>query len=43
MPGDLGAAYQFASVVRLRGGDALVVGGYDASIRPTDGVWRFRR
>jgi hypothetical protein len=41
--GDLGHDYAFASSTLLSNGDALVLGGYDDSMRNTDGIWRFRR
>ena len=40
--GDLGENYSFASATLLGDGNALVLGGYDNSMRNTDGIWRFR-
>jgi hypothetical protein len=40
--GDLGEGYAFASAVLLDDGRALVLGGYDNSMRNSDGIWRFQ-
>jgi hypothetical protein len=40
--GDLGQEYSFASAVLLDNGRALILGGYDNSMRNSDGIWRFR-
>lgn len=40
--GDLGQEYSFASAVLLDDGRALILGGYDNSMRNSDGIWRFR-
>jgi hypothetical protein len=39
--GDIGQDYSFASAVLLDDGRALVLGGYDNSMRNSDGIWRF--
>ncbi len=39
--GDLGQEYAFASAVLLEDGHALILGGYDNSMRNSDGIWRF--
>ena len=39
--GDFGQAYSFARAVLLDDGRALVFGGYDNSMRNSDGIWRF--
>ncbi|HTE47359.1 MAG TPA: kelch repeat-containing protein [Gemmatimonadaceae bacterium] len=39
--GDFGQAYSFASAVLLDDGSALILGGYDDSMRNSDGIWRF--
>ncbi|MBA3560602.1 MAG: hypothetical protein H0W30_18630 [Gemmatimonadaceae bacterium] len=39
--GDLGRDYAFASSTLLSNGEALVVGGYDDSMRNSSGIWRF--
>lgn len=41
--GDLGHGYSFASAALLSNGDVVIVGGYDDTMRNSDGVWRFRR
>ena len=43
VPGRLPAAYRFAAVAPLPGGDVLVTGGYDDRNRSTAGVWRYPR
>jgi hypothetical protein len=40
--GDFGDSYSFARSVVLDRGDAIVLGGYNNSMRATDGIWRFR-
>ena len=40
--GDFGQEYAFASAVLLDDGRAFVLGGYDNSMRNSDGIWRFR-
>ena len=40
--GELGQEYAFASAVLLDDGQALVLGGYDNTMRNSDGIWRFR-
>lgn len=40
--GDLGHDYAFASATLLSNGDAVILGGYDDSMRNSDGIWRFR-
>ena len=37
--GDFGQAYSFARAVLLDDGRALVFGGYDNSMRNSDGIW----
>jgi hypothetical protein len=39
--GGFGQDYSFASTALLDDGSALVLGGYDNSMRDTDGIWRF--
>ena len=39
--GGFPAAYRFAAVAALRGGDVLVTGGYSDSNENTAGIWRF--
>jgi hypothetical protein len=43
VPGRLPAAYRFAAATPLRGGDALITGGYTDGNENTAGVWRFSR
>lgn len=43
VPGRLPAAYRFAAVAPVPGGDVLVTGGYDDRNRNTAGVWRYPR
>ena len=41
--GEIGRDYSFASSALLSNGDVLVFGGYDNSMRNSDGIWRFRQ
>jgi hypothetical protein len=43
VPGYFPAAYRFAAVAPLAGGDVLIAGGYSDGNENTAGVWRFRR
>ena len=40
-PGGFPAAYRFAAVAALPGGEVLVTGGYSDSNENTAGIWRF--
>ena len=42
VPGRFPAAYRFAAVALLLGGDVLVAGGYSDDNQNTAGIWRFR-
>jgi hypothetical protein len=41
VPGQLTAAYRFATAAPLAGGDVFIAGGYSDGNKTTDGVWRF--
>jgi hypothetical protein len=40
--GEVGEALEFATSTLLDGGEVLIVGGYDARIRPTASAWLYR-
>jgi hypothetical protein len=39
--GDFGHDYSFAKATLVATGDVLIIGGYDAAMEATAGIWRF--